>query len=286
MLNSDYKEQALNDLREIDQEYAVVFKKTVSDMERLQSTRKIAVRTIQEVEKYLTRLSNMPQKYKTQLGEIKVRYVNFVNAIKDIERMNDRQYEGMTVNGFEIASILGGAGIGSLGSTTALSIAMAFGTTSTGTAIASLSGAAATNAALAWLGGGAIAAGGAGILGGQALINVIGPVGWALSGVSLATTLIKINMSNKELAEKTEESIVSIKKEMNRIRKTDTTVTMWNQETKNLSNLIIKSLNRVKMVKKRDYLAFTEKELQELGSLMNATEVLSKKISDKVEVSE
>lgn len=81
-----------------------------------------------------------------------------------------------------------GAAIVALGPTTAMGVATTFGVASTGTAISALSGAAATNAALAWLGGGALAAGGGGMVAGQAFLALVGPVGWAIAGISILTS--------------------------------------------------------------------------------------------------
>lgn len=117
---------------------------------------------------------------------------------------------------------------------------MIFGTASTSTAIASLSGVAATNAALAWLGGGALAAGGAGVVGGQALLSLAGPIGWVIGGVSLAGSLIAVNLSNQDIAEKAKESIIVIKKEIERIQEINEQVIFWNKGTKLLSEKIIK----------------------------------------------
>ena len=180
-----------------------------------------------------------------------------------------------------MAGGLGGVAVASIAPSAALSVAMTFGTASTGTAIASLSGAAATNAALAWLGGGAVAAGGAGILGGKVLLTFAGPVGWAISGASLVGSLVALNMSNKEIARKTEESIGSIKKEMNRIKEIDCKVRTWNKETINLTNAISKQLTTVH--RKKDYLTFSDEEMNELQCIFNDTEVLSKMIGETIE---
>ena len=283
MLNSDYKEQAFNDLIKIDQEYTVVFKKAITSMEKLQNTRMISIRIIMNVERYITSIANRPRNFDTQIGQIKLGYINFVNAVKEIQELECNQNKNLTIRYNGIAGTLGGASIAMLAPTAAMSVAMTFGTASTGTAIASLSGAAATNAALSWLGGGALAAGGAGVAGGQALLTLAGPVGWAISGVSLAASLFAINISNIEIAKKTEESIKKIKKEIERIKEIDIQVTTWNAETKELSNLISKQLNKVRMYRKRDYKMFLYSELEEITSLLNSTEVLTKKLSDKIE---
>lgn len=282
MFNNSYKEMAMRDLEKADVTYAAVFKKAVKDMERLQNTRQIAVRTIQYVEGYVITLANRPRNFDIQLGKIRLEYKHFqeiYKQIQEIERMGNEQ-ERMRRLGF--AGMFGGVSVAALGPTAALSVAMTFGTASTGTAIASLSGAAATNAALAWLGGGALAVGGAGMAGGGVFTALAGPVGWVISGVSLAASLVSINISNKEIAEKTEKSIVIIKKEMERIKEIDMQVCSWNNETKVLSNAIASRLSYIKSNRKRDYKSFTDDEMNELNSLLNSTEVLSKKIGQTI----
>ncbi|WP_455719726.1 hypothetical protein [Agathobacter sp.] len=283
MLNKDYKEQAIRDLQKIDMEYSSVFKKAISDMSRLQNTRTMSIRTIQYVEQYVVRLANKPRNFETKIGEIKVRYIKFQQACKEIQELETKNRQTASANGFSLAGVLGGAGIATLGPTAAMSVAMTFGTASTGTAIASLSGAAATSAALAWLGGGAIATGGAGMAAGQAMVTLAGPVGWVIGGVSLAGSLLAINMSNKEIAEKTEKSIVTIKKEMERIREIDVQVLAWNEKTKKLSNGIMKQLNKIKSYRKIDCSMFSDDEMNELVILFNLTETLSKLIGNTIE---
>lgn len=282
MLNEGYKQQAINDLKKIDNEYTLTFKKTISNMERLHNTRTICIRTIQYIERYIIGLANRPRNYDTKLGEIKVRYVKFIDTIREIQELEKIQNEQYTSKRAGIAGALLGAGTATLTPTAAMAVAMTFGTASTGTAIVSLSGAAATNAALAWLGGGAVVAGGAGIAGGEAIMTMAGPVGWVIGGVSLVGSLVAVNMSNKEMAKKMEKSIVTIRKEMERIREIDVQVISWNNETKLLSNRLTQQLNRLKMNRKRDYNQFTDDELNELISLMNSTEVLSKNIGQTI----
>lgn len=283
MLNNDYKDQAIRDLQKIDVKYTSIFKKTINDMNRLQQTRVISIRTIQYVEKYVITLANRPRNFETELGEIKVRYVKFQNACKEIEEITRKQIEQGKTNLFGMAGTLGGVGLASFGPTAAMSVAMTFGTASTGTAIASLSGVAATNAALAWLGGGALAAGGAGMVAGKTFLAMAGPIGWAIGGVSLVGSLIAVNLSNKEIAKKTEESIVAIKKEIERIKEIDAQVLSWNEETKKLSNAIMNRLNYIKSNRKRDFNMFSHDEMNELISIFNSAEVLSKLLGKTIQ---
>lgn len=80
------------------------------------------------------------------------------------------QYDLETANRAAAAG-LAGVGAGAAFSTGALSLAMIYGTASTGTAISTLSGAAANSAAMAWLGGGSVAAGGGGAAAGSAVLT-------------------------------------------------------------------------------------------------------------------
>ena len=283
MFNQDYKEQARRDLKKIDAEYTVVFQKAIKDIERLQSTRVLSIRSIQYVENYVISLANKPREFETQLGEIKVRYVKFQEACAQIQAMQNEEMADKTMGKGGYMGMAAGVGMATLGPTAAMSVAMAFGTTASGTAIASLSGVAATNAALAWLGGGAMAAGGAGIAGGEAVVSLLGPVGWIIGGASLLGSLAALNMSNKKIAQKTEESIVTIKKEMERIKEIDTQVLSWNDETKKLANAILQRVNHVKLNRKKDFNLFSDAEMNELVSIFNSTEVLSKMLSKTIE---
>lgn len=279
MLNADYKQQAMLDLQRIDKEYTNVFQRTVTDIERLQKMRETAVKTIQNVEEYIIVMANRPRNFDVRIGQIKCRYIKFLDERKRILELENKHNDMQVSSGkLGVAGALGGVSVAALGPTAAMSIAMTFGTASTGTAIASLSGAAATNAALAWLGGGALAAGGAGMAGGQALVALAGPVGWVIGGAALLGSLMAVNMSNKEVAERTEQSIAAIKKEMERIKEIDVQVRSWGDRTIQLFNQISNALGHIKSNKKRDYNAFTDNEIKELISLFNTTEVLSKEI--------
>lgn len=161
-----------------------------------------------------------------------------------------------------------------------MAVAMTFGTASTGTAIASLSGAAATNAALSWLAGGSLAPGGAGAIAGQTMLRFLGPIGLLISGVSLTASLMQINKSNKEIAENAEKSITAIKKEIERIKEINVQVLSWNKETIALSTAITSHLRRISS--KHDYNTFSDDDMNELISLFNSTEVLSKLIGKTI----
>lgn len=282
MLNNDYKEQAIKDLKKADALYTDSFKRTINDMQRLQTIREQAIRTIKYVEEYVISLANRPRNFETQLGEIRVRYVKFQDKCNEIREIQSKQDQQEKYSRYGVAGALGGVGIAAFGSTAAMSIAMTFGTASTGTAIASLSGAAATNAALAWLGGGAMAAGGAGMIAGETALALAGPIGWVIGGVSLAGSLIAVNMSNKEMAKKTEESIAVIKKEMERIKEIDVQVQVWREETKKLSNALMKQLNHLRNNKERDYNLLSDEEIEDLVSVVNSTEVLSKLLGETI----
>lgn len=282
MLNKDYKKQAERDLNKANMEYAAVFKKTIFDMEKLQENRKMAVRTIRYVEQYAVVLANKPRNIETKIGEIHIRCDKFEQTRRELASEVE-QSKAEKTNGLGIAGVLGGVGLAALGPTAAMSVAMAFGTASTGTAIASLSGVAATNAALAWLGGGALTVGGAGMAAGQTLLGLSGPIGWVIGGASLAASLLAANISNKEIAEKTEKSVVAIKKEMERIKEIGVQIQSWNEETKKNSCAVMRQLNKVKHNSKKDCSMFSDDDMNELISLFNSTEVLSKLIGKIIE---
>ena len=139
-----------------------------------------ALTSIQEL---FDQIRNIPSDNKLQYESLKQIRLNWKQQAEKIEK----DYQEATIK--NACAGAAGAGLGAavvtMGPTVAMGVATTFGVASTGTAISALSGAAATNAALAWLGGGALAAGGGGMAVGKAFLAMAGPVGWAISGVSL-----------------------------------------------------------------------------------------------------
>lgn len=279
MLNEEYKKTTIQNLEKANNEYVIIYKRTIDGMTRLFQSRQRAVRQIMSIETYINLLANKPRDYERKIGDVKIQYVEFNNRIEEIKRLDEKETDVRIERGIG-SGILVGAGSAAFAPSAAMAIAMTFGTASTGTAIASLSGIAATNAALAWLGGGAVAAGGAGIAGGQVLLTMAGPVGWAIGGVSVVGGLLMKQLKNKDIAEKAEAATETIIREKERIQEIEMKVGTWNKETIKLTNELAKKLTVVR--RKKDYSVYTEDEKHELIILMNMTELLSKKLGETV----
>lgn len=280
MLNEEYKRITIEDLENANEKYTKTFQNTLRSMERLFMSRQRAVNTIKRVEGYVTSVANKPRDYDTTLGEIRVRYLDFQNKIEDIKKLDANIGQTNAGRGFG-AGIAFGAGAAAFTPSIAMAAAMTFGTASTGAAISTLSGVAATNAALAWLGGGAIAAGGAGIVGGQAVLSMAGPIGWVIGGVTAGGSLLAKAITNNQIAKKAEEATRVLIKETERIKEIDAQVNSWNKETIVSVNELTKKLTFMR--RKKDYTQFTKEDKEEFNILMNATEILSKKIQETID---
>lgn len=279
MLNEKLKQAALQDMEKENQLYVDVFSKTIKSIERLQRSREYAVRLILDIERYIKKLANKPREFENQIKDINFRYTDFNKRIAKIKEI-DKQNQEISYNKPIVTTTILGVGGASLAPSAAMAIAMTLGTASTGTAIASLSGVAATNAALAWLGGGALAAGGFGVVGGQALLSMAGPIGWAVGGISVTSGVLLKAFQNKDVAKKAEDATIAIKKEKERISEVNIQVCAWNKETSKLTIELRKKLNSLRL--KRDYYLFSDNDKKELVIMMNMTELLSKKIGEKI----
>lgn len=277
MFNETYKNEAVRDLERSNAQYMRVFKQTMNDTSRLLLSRRHAVKTIRSIEDYVDRLANKPRNYEVSLGRINFQYQNFEKKLQQIKEMDEVE-RSRQCGSAGASCLLAGAAAAPLAPMTAMGTAMVFGTASTGTAISSLSGIAAVKASLAWLGGGAVAAGGAG---GAAVLAAAGPVGFILgvAGASVGN-LIKSAISNQEIAEKAEAASRTIIRETERIKAVDLQVLSWNRETIHLSNELMKKLTIIR--RKRDYNLYSKAEKEELAMVMNMTEVLSKKLGEKI----
>lgn len=169
----------------------------------LYSDRKRYLKKIQQIQKELAEIENLPEWGKMDFGDSLIRLEGFTLAVKyedHPEELAKLDKSGKTKAFMGIGMAAGGA-TAIWGSTAAMSLATVLGTASTGTAISALGGVAATNAALAWLGGGAVAAGGAGMVGGRLVLAMFGPIGAAIAGASGAAGVLIMRSKNKKKAE-------------------------------------------------------------------------------------
>lgn len=278
MFNSELKEKAKKVLEEVYGDYKRTLSNTINHSESLYEKKLHAVEILKNFSSYIQKLSNKPIEFETSLGKIEMNIKKFDNKIEEVTKeINQAEVVPTAMAG---AGALAGAGVAAFAPTAAMAIATTFGTASTGTAIASLSGAAATNAALAWLGGGALAAGGGGIVGGEALLALAGPIGWAIGGSALLGAGLILNNKNKEAADKIEEQILEIKKEMMKIMKLDIKVLMSEKEIKEISDNIENGFELIKY--NNDYNQFSIENKERLATLINISESLSTKIGEFV----
>lgn len=283
MFNHGYKKQAIADLNYANDEYVSVYKTAIENIEKLQNSRKKSINTLNCVENYINSLKNTPIEYNKTVGLINLRVSTFNTNLKKLEL--EAQKTEKVSGGLAGAGTLAGAGIAAFGPSTAMSIAMTFGTASTGTAISTLSGAAATNAALAWLGGGTLAVGGGGMAAGSAFLTLAGPVGWAIGGTALLGSGIFASHKNKQIAQKAEKSIVAIKKETTRIKGVRIKVDGWRRETENLNlkiNSILYNLYNSEYSHITNYNEFNVNQKSIIKSLLNLSESLSNKIGEVI----
>ena len=276
MLNIETCEKIVNDLNNINALYKKQFQSLIDEMTRLHRTKLTAIKSIQYVERYFYSLAKKPKNFDLKIEEIKPRYIEY----NDLCKTRQQEYEEM-INNHLSNDVLRNAGLLALSPNAAMAAAMACGNVSTSLALSSISGVSAINTSLAWLNS-ALSLGGTSLIASGSIFSVIGPVGIAVNGISLLTLLLKINKSNKEISREAEKSIVEIKKEITRIKGHKEFIDRENKEIILTSNNIMKTLNKLKCNRKRDYWDFTDLEKQNLIVILNASETLSKKLSKTV----
>lgn len=90
MLNNDYRQQVETDLRNIENKYSATFKKTITSMKRLQDSRKMAIQTIKQVERYIIALANKPRDYETKMGEIQRGILSLKRLMEKFRKIQGR----------------------------------------------------------------------------------------------------------------------------------------------------------------------------------------------------
>lgn len=280
MLNHAAKKNALDKLKEVNESYQILYTKSIEHIADLHKLRLRSIKILKELEKYVSYLSNHPKEFDIEIGRISARRNAFENSLEKLTLESKKEEKIVVGGGTGVA--LAGVGVAALGPTAALAVAMTFGTASTGTAIATLSGAAAMNAALAWLGGGALAAGGAGIIGGEAMLALMGPVGWTISGVAFLSSGYFLNRNNKKIAAQAEESIKKILIENNRIKKIDKQVEELEKITYELVNVVNNELRSMLSKNLNDYNRFSRENKNQMIALLNTAQTLAVKIGETI----
>lgn len=206
MLYTKAKKEALSIYEHAVEKYNNTYQTMQETGSRLYSLRQDSVKLIQEIELLLNSIANKPKEFEKTISDIQAEQKKF----RDAEEYAAEAMKAAVKSGISVAAgVAGGAAVASMAPSAAMWVATTFGTASTGTAISTLSGAAATKAALAWLGGGALSAGGAGVAGGQALLALAGPIGWGITGVTTAASVVALGHKNKKIAD---EAIAEAKK--------------------------------------------------------------------------
>lgn len=279
MLYTKAKKEALSIYEHAVEKYNNTYQTMQETGSRLYSLRQDSVKLIQEIELLLNSIANKPKEFEKTISDIQAEQKKF----RDAEEYAAEAMKAAVKSGISVAAgVAGGAAVASMAPSAAMWVATTFGTASTGTAISTLSGAAATKAALAWLGGGALSAGGAGVAGGKALLALAGPIGWGITGVTTAASVVALGHKNKKIAD---EAIAEAKK----ITIAGAEV---NESSAKIQHLIdetvmlmddLRDMSRANtLLRDANYLELSEKEQYRLGAMVNSTLALAEMLNKTI----
>ena len=279
MLYTKAKKEALSIYEHAVEKYNNTYQTMQETGSRLYSLRQDSVKLIQEIELLLNSIANKPKEFEKTISDIQAEQKKF----RDAEEYAAEAMKAAVKSGISVAAgVAGGAAVASMAPSAAMWVATTFGTASTGTAISTLSGAAATKAALAWLGGGALSAGGAGVAGVQALLALAGPIGWGITGVTTAASVVALGHKNKKIAD---EAIAEAKK----ITIAGAEV---NESSAKIQHLIdetvmlmddLRDMSRANtLLRDANYLELSEKEQYRLGAMVNSTLALAEMLNKTI----
>lgn len=279
MFYSGSKKEALAIHERAVSKYNTTFEKMQRLGSQFYEKRRDCLTLIHEVELLVNSIANRPKEFEKKISEIQAEREKFRKTEEyAAEAVNAAVKSGVGV----VAGVAGGAAVASMAPTAAMWVATTFGTASTGTAISTLSGAVATKAALAWLGGGALSAGGAGIAGGQALLALAGPIGWGISGVTMAASAFALGHKNKKIAD---EAIAEAKKITiagAEVNETIAKIRHLMDETIMLLNALRDMTQGNGYLRGANYLELSEEEQYRLGTMINNTLALAEMLNKTI----
>ena len=279
MLYSKPKKEALAIHEQAVSKYNLAFQKMERLGGRLYEKRCDCVTLFHEIELLVNSIANRPKEFEKKIAEVQAEQKKF----QETESYAAEAMEAAVKSGISVAAgVAGGAAVASMAPTAAMWVATTFGTASTGTAISTLSGAAATKAALAWLGGGALSAGGAGVAGGQALLALAGPIGWGITGVTTAASVVALGHKNKKIAD---EAIAEAKKITiagAEVNEASAKIQHLTDETVMLMDNLRDTVQANRTLKGSNYLELSEDEQYRLGTMVNNTLALAEMLNKTI----
>ena len=279
MLYAKPKKEALTIHERAVSKYNLAFQKMERLGGRLYEKRCDCVTLLHEIEFLVNSIANRPKEFEKKISEVQAEQKKF----QETEAYAAEAMEVAVKSGISVAAgVAGGAAVASMAPSAAMWVATTFGTASTGTAISTLSGAAATKAALAWLGGGALSAGGAGVAGGQALLALAGPIGWGITGVTTAASVVALGHKNKKIAD---EAIAEAKKITiagAEVNEASAKIQHLTDETVMLMDNLRDTVQANRTLKGSNYLELSEDEQYRLGTMVNNTLALAEMLNKTI----
>lgn len=283
MLNIGSKNEALRMHREKLQEYNESYKNMMKLCDELYLQRTQTILLITKIEEIINTIANRPKEFDKAMGKIHDEIIKFNNT----ERYAEEAYQASVKAGKNMVDgSVAGLAIASVGPKALMSIATTFGTASTGTAISALSGVAAEKAAVAWVGrtfAGFAVKEGAGMVAGEALLGLIGPIGWGITASTVVFSMVDLSKQNKNIAENAIEEAKqiasaraslegTIKKEKFLLEKTKILFNGLEERTSHLEKLRNINYNQISRMEDKLF----------LGSIVNDTETLSRLVNENI----
>lgn len=283
----DPKKALDRELNRARDDYNDTYNQLSKNGEELYLLREQSKKMIDQCELLINSIAKIHKTFGSEIKQIQVEKEKFKASVDFAKKQEEDLKKSLKAG---VAGVATGASVAVGGPTLALWVATTFGTASTGTAISSLSGAAATNAALAWLGGGTLAASGGGIAVGEALLAIIGPIGWTVAGVTIFAGVVSF-VTNKIKGEKLKkDEIACIKKATLTLRKTSSDIKQIYLETKALNKALKKQLKECRKYENVHYASLSKEEQYLLGSFVNnvasLSELMNKTVGDQNEKTE
>ena len=283
MFNVGSKNEALRMHREKLEEYHENYKNMMKFCDELYAQRMQSVVLIKKIEKIINTIANKPKEFEKAMGKVHNEIINFNNT----EKYAEEAYDASVKSGKNmIDGSVAGLALASMGPRALMGIATTFGTASTGTAISALSGVAAEKAAVAWLGrtfAGFAVKEGAGMVAGNALLGLIGPIGWGITATTVVFSAVDLSKQNKNIAENAIEEAKQIVSATENLKETITKEKILLEKTKVLYNGLDERFWCLEKFKNTNYKWIRNVEDKKfLGLIVNDTETLSKLVNENI----
>lgn len=231
---------------------------------------------IQEIEILINSIANQPRKFEKKISGIQAEQVKF-------KKTEEYAAKAMKATVKSAALVATGVAAASLAPSAVMWITTAFGPASAGAAISAFYAPAMMESVMSSVSYAAMAVGGTGAAaGGNALLALVGPIGWGIAGANTVASAINLGRKNKKIADDVIADAKNITAAGAKLDEASAKIQYLLDKTVMLMDSLRDAAQIYGYLKGANYTELSEEDQHRLGAIVNSTLALAEMLNQTI----